>query len=129
LRVGLFVQSANDSVLLRGFQNAGSVGRAWRLRWFTCSCARARRARFGGRGQSVDDCVAALSGRVQDAHRSEAVGHLLGKAALDRGGVGELGRVEERGQVPRKQAGCIVWAGDADAILVRDESAPEAREC
>jgi len=78
-----------------------------------------------GRGLSVDDCVAALSRRVQDAHRSETEGHLLGEAAFDRGGVGELGRVEQRGQVPRKQAGCIVWAGNADALLDRDESAPD----
>jgi hypothetical protein len=47
----------------------------------------------------------------------------LGEAAVDRGGVGELGGVEERGQVPGKQAGCIVWAGDPNAILDRDESA------
>ena len=93
------------------------------MRWFRCSRA-ARRARFGGRGLSVDDCVAALSGRVEDAHRSEAVGHLLGEAAVDRGGVGELGGVEERGQVGWKQAGGIVWAGEADALLDRDESAP-----
>jgi hypothetical protein len=73
----------------------------------------------------VDDGVAALSGRVQDAHRPEAVGHLLGEAPLDRGGVGELGCVEERRQVPWKQAGCIVGAGEADAILDRDESAPD----
>jgi hypothetical protein len=73
----------------------------------------------------VDDCVAALSGRVQDAHRPEAVGHLLGEAPVDRGGVGELGCVEERRQVPWKQAGCIVGAGEAEAILDRDESAPD----
>ena len=73
----------------------------------------------------MDDCVAALSGRVQDAHRPEAVGHLLGEAPVDRGGVGELGCVEERRQVPWKQAGCIVGAGEADAILDRDESAPD----
>ena len=74
---------------------------------------------------SVDDCVAAFSGRVEDAHRSEAVGHLLGEAPVDRGGVGELGCVEERRQVRWEQAGCIVGAGEADAILDRDESAPD----
>jgi hypothetical protein len=49
----------------------------------------------------------------------------LGEAPVDRGGVGELGCVEERRQVPWKQAGCIVGAGEADAVLDRDESAPD----
>jgi hypothetical protein len=49
----------------------------------------------------------------------------LAPHTVDRGGVGELGGVEERGQVPWKQAGGIVWAGDGDALLDRDESVPD----
>ncbi len=44
-------------------------------------------------GPAVDDGVAASSCRLEDAHRSQAVGHLLGEPALDCGCLGELGGV------------------------------------
>ncbi len=49
--------------------------------------------------------------------------HLLGEPALDCSCLGELGGVEELGQAGREQAGGIVGAGDADALLDRDEPA------
>jgi hypothetical protein len=72
---------------------------------------------------AVDDGVAAFAGRVEDAQCSQAVGHLLGEPALDRGCLGELGGVEELGQAGREQPGGIVGAGDAEALLDRDEPA------
>lgn len=76
-----------------------------------------------GVGAAVDDGVAAFSCRVEDAHCSQAVGHLLGGPALDRGCLGELRCVEEFGQAGREQAGGIVRAADASALLDRDEPA------
>ncbi len=63
----------------------------------------------------MDDGVAAFACLVEDAHCSQAVGHLLGEPALDRGCLGELGGVEELGQAGWEQVGGIVGAGDADA--------------
>jgi hypothetical protein len=70
---------------------------------------------------AVDDGVAAFARRLEDAHCSQAVGHLLGKPALDRGCLGELGGVEQLGQAGREQAGGIVRAADADAFFDRDQ--------
>ncbi len=74
-------------------------------------------------GPAVDDGVAASSCRVEDAHRSQAVGHLLGEPALDCGCLGELGGVEELGQAGREQAGGLVGASDPDGLLDRDKPA------
>src|SRR5439155_26819442 len=73
---------------------------------------------------AVDDGVSAFACLVEDAHCAQAVGHLLGEPALDRGCLGELGGVEDLGQAGRKRAGGSIWAGDAYAPFDRDEPAP-----
>ncbi len=47
----------------------------------------------------------------------------MGESALDCGRLGELGGVEEFGEAGWEQAGGIVGAGDADALLDRDKPA------
>jgi len=89
--------------------------------WLEAVAGFLRRVR--GVGAAVDEGVAAFFDRVEDTQCSQAVGHLLGGPALDRGCLSELGGVEEFGQAGREQARGVVRAGDADALLDRDEPA------
>src|SRR5881409_3634611 len=53
---------------------------------------------------AVDDGVSAFACLVEDAHCAQAVGHLLGEPALDRGCLGKLGgsrRAASSGQAMR----------------------------
>jgi hypothetical protein len=75
-------------------------------------------------GSAVDDGVAAFAGGVEDAHSSQAVGHLLGESAFDCGCLGELSGVEEFREAGwEQQAGGLVGTGDSDGLLDGDQAA------